>query len=155
MSDNETPHPLVNPSGHEPEFRDDSDLIEAGVTAEELDHPKNVGIVVLQPPSMGRDAAVEAGLTILLVNDEPHEPGTCPPGPHQHEHHVLASGRITYNKALNLAAALVQMSAQVSPLDSTETGIVERINKRIAEEIDEAMKTHVHGIHERGPFDVI
>lgn len=95
---------------------------------------KDIGLVVIQGEGLDADTAVEAGLTIVVLDDAKSE---CPPEPHVHEHKALAVGRITYAKAMNFAVALMQIAATVAPLDKTERGIVERINARIEEAIAE------------------
>lgn len=152
----DTPTPLVNPSGHDAEFHTDDELEkEHGISNEDLNAPKNVGVMVFQAPCMSREEAVENGILLIMVEDEPHLEQRCPEGPHEHAHKSLASGRLSYNKAMNLAAALVTLAAQVSPLDKTEEQIVERINKRVAEAIAADNERGVEDVHERGPYSVL
>jgi hypothetical protein len=119
---------FINPttSGHQP--FDDVELAAEGVGPEVLDvRTKDVGVIVLAQPKATKEEYVDAGLTIVLVNDKRHD--VCPDTPHTHDHAPIASGRLTYSKAMNLANALIQMCIPMMPLDKTEEGIVVRINE--------------------------
>jgi hypothetical protein len=121
--------PFINPTttGHQ-NFSDES-LAEEGIGPDVMQDLKDIGLIVLAQPRDTKDEYVEAGLTVIMVNDERHS--ECPDEPHTHDHSPLAAGRITYSKAINLAVALMTMCIPMVPLSATEQGIVERINKVI------------------------
>ena len=122
---------FINPTTSGGQRFDDEELAAEGITEEVID----------------------AGLTIILVNDDRHE--ECPPEPHTHDHSPIASGRITFSKAMNLAAALIAMCIPQVPLDPMEKSIVARINEVIEQhqrDAEAVAHTESRGGH---PYNVI
>lgn len=90
---------------------------------------RDIGIIIVAKPSLTIEEATENGLTVILVNDERHQ--ACEATAHEHDHSFIASGRITYAKAMALANVLITLCTSVVPIDQTETDIVLRINTYI------------------------
>lgn len=145
---------FINPTTSGGQRFDDEELAAEGITEEVIDAgEKNVGVIVLVKPQPTAEAYIDAGLTIILVNDDRHE--ECPPEPHTHDHSPIASGRITFSKAMNLAAALIAMCIPQVPLDPMEKSIVARINEVIEQhqrDAEAVAHTESRGGH---PYNVI
>lgn len=136
------------------------DIVAAGFAdKDDLDNPKTVGVFILTPPTASVAEAVEAGIFIGLIDDS-YDVTECPDEPHEHpERRKIATGRISYAKALSLASALIEAVSRISPLDTMETKVVERLNARRIRELDEMRAamgkmtdTEAHG---GAPFNII
>lgn len=101
----------------------------------DLDKIENVGVLLLIPQVDSQQEAVERGILVSLVRDA--SPGICggmdeTDTEHIQKYHTpLATGRITYAKAMQTAMTLLSFCSNVGPLDSTEEALVERLSGKL------------------------